>query len=313
MSALPENIVPFQLPKKPRVKEQPPAADQRKVAVIPIRACSDRKLTEGMIRALILICSYCNRAGLTWVSQKTLAERLGVSQQAISKHLVKLQAAGYLEIHKRPVPGERHTTWRVIFDPSISAEDAVSITSAIEDTRPPYMKEQQMDEIPDPEGQRRIAQLIRQALKTPPQPKERTMPKSGETRTVKAIKEANQKAKARRSPSAQTQPPEVVHQAQPTAVDNSAQIQPQEGVFTTSEGCTEQKNKGYRESIYRDSVLDNLNEFQRNEIAAAGVTDAEASQALQLLLDTYQAEGIAPNPARLAAEVISLADAGRIQ
>jgi len=138
MSALPENIIPFELPKrKPRVVQQDAPPDQRKVAVIPIRACTDRRLTEGMIRALILMCSYCNRAGITWVSQKLLAERLGVSQQAVSKHLVKLQAAGYLEIHKRAVPGERHTTWRVIFDPSIKVEDAVAITSAIEDTRPP--------------------------------------------------------------------------------------------------------------------------------------------------------------------------------
>jgi len=42
------------------------------------------------------------------------------------------------------------------------------------------------------------------------------------------------------------------------------------------------------------------------------VTDAEASQALQLLLDAYRAEGITPNASRLAAEVISLAQAGRI-
>ena len=306
MSALPDNIVPFQLPKKPRVKEQPPPADQRKVAVIPIRACTDRQLTEGMIRALILICSYCNRAGLTWVSQKTLAERLGVSQQAISKQLVKLQAAGYLEIHKRAVPGERHTTWRVIFDSSISAEDAVSITSAIEDTRPPYMKEQQMDEIPDPEGQRRIAQLVAQALKNPNQKKEYTMPKTGETRTVKAIREANQKAKAKRSPGAQTQPPEVVHQAQPQPVDNSAHAQPQEGVSTTSEGCTEQKNKGYRESIYKHSVLHNLSEEQRSEIAAAGVSDAELADSLETLLPLFAAEGLTPSSRVLADAVLQL-------
>jgi hypothetical protein len=56
-----------------------------------------------------------------------------------------------------------------------------------------------------------------------------------------------------------------------------------------------------------------LSEVQRAEIASAGVTDAEASQALELLLDTYRSEGLTPNQATLAAEVISLADAGRIQ
>jgi len=64
--------------------------DQRKIAVIPIRACTDKQLTPGMIRSFILICSYMNRSGITWVGQKTMADKLGISQQAISKHLVKL-------------------------------------------------------------------------------------------------------------------------------------------------------------------------------------------------------------------------------
>ena len=156
MSAVPTNVVEFTLPKKPRVKELP-NVDQRKFAVIPIRAATDKQLTHGMLRALILVCSYMNRSGITWVSQKKLSEDLKVSQQAISRQLVKLVKAGYIEVLRKAHPGERSTTWRVIFDPSIKAEDAIAITSAIEDTRPPYMKEQQMQDMtPDPDGQRKI-------------------------------------------------------------------------------------------------------------------------------------------------------------
>lgn len=308
MSALPDTVVPFALPKRPKVREKDAPPDQRKVCVLPFRAVADKQLTDGGLRVLAAICSYCNRAGLTWVSQAKVAQDLRVSQQAISKHMKLLVSLGYVEVVRKGFRGERSNTIRVIFDPSVSAEDAIALTSAQENTRPPAMQ----DETPDPEGQRRIAQLIRQALKTPPQPKERTMPKSGETRTVKAIKEANQKATRKRTAAPTYTTPEVVHGE---AVDNPS-IHNQ---YTTSEVVPNTENTDSRESIKSKSinnlntVLHNLSDEQRAEIAGAGVTDTEASQALQLLLDTYQAEGIAPNPARLAAEVIALADAGRIQ
>ena len=308
---MPENIIPFELPKrKPRVVQQDAPPDQRKVAVIPIRACTDRRLTEGMIRALILMCSYCNRAGITWVSQKLLAERLGVSQQAVSKHLVKLQAAGYLEIHKRAVPGERHTTWRVIFDPSIKVEDAVAITSAIEDTRPPYMKREQeqamQDQTPDPEGQRRIAQMVAKALKKPVTKKEYAMPRSGETRAVRQIKEANQKALRKRT---QTQPPEVVQQAQPQTVDNSVHAQPKEGETTTSRGCTEHMNKGYTDDV-KDKNINKLNIVLNNqelfELIETGLTEAEIAEDLDILLPLFQAEGLSPSSRVLADSILQM-------
>jgi hypothetical protein len=44
MSAVPDNIVPFALPKKPRIKEKDAPPDQRKVAVLPIRAVFDKQM-----------------------------------------------------------------------------------------------------------------------------------------------------------------------------------------------------------------------------------------------------------------------------
>jgi predicted transcriptional regulator len=285
----------FNLPKKPRIKQQEPPPDQRRVAVIPIRACTDRQLTEGMIRALILICSYCNKAGITWVSQKTLADKLGITQQAISKHLVKLTKAGYLQVLKRPVPGEKHTTWRVVFDPSVSAEDAVAITSSQEDTRPPYMKEQQAREAeqPDPEGQRKIAQLIATVLKQPVTKKEHTMPKSGQSITVQKMHEEIAKAGKKRQPkAAHTQPPEVVHQAQPHA-------QPKEGGRTTSKGCAELMNK----DLYKDYVLNNQ---QLQKLFEAGMTNEQIRTAADTLLPIYRAEGLTPTADLLTDSILQL-------
>jgi hypothetical protein len=300
MSALPENIVAFQLPKRPKVREKQAPPDQRTLCVLPFRAVADKQLTDGTLRVLAAICSYCNRAGITWVSQAKIAKDLGVTQQAISKHAKLLVSLGYLQIVRKGFRGERSNTIRVIFDPTVDTDTAIAITSAQEDTRPPAMQD-----TPDPAGQARIASLIAKAFKTPPTER-KTMPKTGETRTVKAIREANQKAKAKRTYTT----PEVVHEQ----VVDKASIHNQ---YTTSEvvpntentGIDKVKSKSINTAI---GVLDNLSAEQRAEVAAAGVTDAEASQALQLLLDAYRAEGITPNASRLAAEVISLAQAGRI-
>jgi len=305
--------VNFNMPKKPRIYEKDPLPDQRKIAVIPIRACTDPLLTHGMLKSLILICSYINRSGITWVGQKTMADRLGISQQAISKHLVKLTKAGYLEILKKPMPGARHTTWRVIFDPTISAEDAVSITSSIEDTRPPYMKEQQamQAEQADKEGQARVAQAISKVLKQP-KPRYKTMPKQGETVTVKNMKAAIKKAQAKGS---QAQPPEVVQpdskQAQPEAVDNLFKIQPLGTCGTTSKGCREHKEQGLSSCDVdnfkkEDADLFVLNNQEIAQLVSDGMTAQQVKDALDTLLPLYRAEGITPSSHVLMAGIRQL-------
>ena len=144
MSAVPTNVVDFKLPKrKPRVLEKEAPPDRRMVAVVPIRAITDKTLTDACFRTLAVLCSYCNRAGITWVSQKRLADDMKVSRQAITKQLVKLRAAGYVEITRKGFRGERSNTLRVVFDTTLSAQDAIAITSGIEDTRPPDQRKRE--------------------------------------------------------------------------------------------------------------------------------------------------------------------------
>ena len=292
MSALPENIIPFELPKRrPKVVQREAEPDQRKVCVLPIRALTDPAVSDGMLRALALLCSYCNRAGLTWVSQKKLAQDGKVTQQAISKNLTKLQAAGYVQVVKKGWRGERATTWRVIFDPSIDPETAIAITSAQEPTRPPSMQ----DDTPDPEGQRRIAQLISQALRQQPKEK-RTMPKEGQTRTVKAIKEANQKALRKRTHS---QPPEVVHE---TPVDKPL-IHNQ---FTTSEVVQNTERTHIDSSTSINNIKTVLNNQELFELIETGLTEVEIAEDLDILLPLFQAEGISPSSRVLADSILQM-------
>lgn len=192
----PAEAVQFDLPKRPKVKLKDAPPDRRTVAVVPIRAVFDKQLTHGGLQALAALCSYCNKAGITWVSQTRLSQELGISQQALAKQYKQLKELGYLEIMRRGFRGQRTDTLRVIFDPSITADEAITMTNGPkEDTRPPAIRDEQeraakaAEEQPDTEGQRRIAQLVRDALSSARvnQPKEYTMPKA-ETRTVREMK-----------------------------------------------------------------------------------------------------------------------------
>jgi biotin operon repressor len=309
MSAVPDNIVQFTLPKKPRIKEKEPAPDQRKLAVIPIRAATDRSLTEGMMRTLLLIASYTNRAGITWVGQARLAQDLGVTRQAITRQVGKLVKAGYIEIVSKGWRGERANSIRLIFDATIDAETAIAVTSRIEDTRPPHMKEKQMQEMqPDPEGLKKIQDMIKGVVKPMnPPAKEYQMPKSGDTKAVREIKEGIAKAKAKRS---HTQHSEVANEEashrQPEAVDNSVHRQHdrqhQEVARTRKNDSSSIKDIFLKKSLI---VLSNLEAIEQ---VAEHVPIAEVETLIDQLSDRYAAEGmkLPSDGAVLANDLITL-------
>ena len=321
MNAVAEPIA-FQLPKRPKVREKDPLPDQRKLAVIPIRACTDRKLTEGMLRVLILLCSYCNRAGITWVGQTKLGTDLGVSRQAVTKQMTKLQAAGYIEVIAKGFRGARANTIRVIFDETVDAETAMAITSRYEDTRPPAIREQQdreMNEPIDPEGQRRIAQLVAKALKNPNHKPERTMPKSGETRAVREVKEAMAKAKAKRqkavdnlsTDSAHRQPSEVANQDAPIGNQESLHRQPHwqpPEVARTQEEHIREESIGIGKDKVKDkhTVLRNLDVSDFDSLIEARMTPEQIEECLEHLLPLFRAEGLNPSSRVLADSILQL-------
>jgi len=133
----------FTLPAKPEVTERE-KTDPRKFAVIPIRAITDKTITPTAFRILALVASYANRNGFTWVGQETLAQAMGITNQAISLHIVALKQAGYLEETAKAYwggPTARCSTLRVVFDPSMSAEDVIARAGSadqnlVDSTRP---------------------------------------------------------------------------------------------------------------------------------------------------------------------------------
>lgn len=145
---LPDNVVPFQLPKrKPKVIQKESEPYQKSYCITPWRAAFDRNLHEGTLRVLMVLCSYTNRAGITWVGQTKIGVHLGISKQAVSKQMKILEKQGYIQVVSKGWKGERANTTRVIFDETVTTEDAIAITSTIEDTRPPYLIKKEQDEM----------------------------------------------------------------------------------------------------------------------------------------------------------------------
>lgn len=312
MNAVAEPIN-FELPKRPRIKPKDAPPDQRKVVVMPIRALTDDRLTDGAVRVLALVCSYCNRAGLTWVSQKRLADEMKTSRQNITNQLAKLRAAGYVEIVRKGFRGDHTNTLRVVFDPSITAEDAIAMTSNKEDTRPPSMQ----DEI-DPEGQKRIAQLISKALKQPTKPKGYDMPATGQTRTVKAMKDEIAKTKAKRSTPVDKQVdnsspignPPVSNEASPEVSNGAIHRQPT-GNSTVSHNTREhirEESKGIevKAKSINQSVLGQLDVSDFDFLIEAKMTPEQIEQHASFLLPLFQAEGLTPSSRVLADSILQL-------
>lgn len=128
----------FKIPTKPKIKIKPAPPDQRQIAVIPLRAIRDTSLNHAAIRVLALVCSYANRAGITWVGQERLASDIGVGFRAISRQINILKRKGYIEILVKGGKLSHTATMRVIFNPTIKTEDAIALQN--EDVRSPDMR-----------------------------------------------------------------------------------------------------------------------------------------------------------------------------
>lgn len=145
---IPDNVIPFSLPKrKPKIVEKEEIPHVKAYCITPFRAAADKRLHEGTLRVLMILCSYTNRAGITWVGQETIGKQLGISKQAVNKQMKILAQHGYIVVVSKGFRGERANTTRVVFDESISTEDAISITSSQEDTRPPSFIKKELNEM----------------------------------------------------------------------------------------------------------------------------------------------------------------------
>jgi DNA-binding Lrp family transcriptional regulator len=167
----------------------------------------DAKLTPQAKVVLAMVCSYCNRAGITHVSQTRIAEDLGVDQSRISRAMNNLKRRGYIEAIGKAMPGIRGKTIRVIYEPGITTEDAIGIAGNAreDDLRPEPIKEQQYAELiamTDRDwtaeelqaNKERLAKMLIDAFKTSVDKPNLYTPVAGDTL---AVKKAKQEIRAR--------------------------------------------------------------------------------------------------------------------
>lgn len=145
----------------------------RQFFIAPIRALNDMRLSDNSFRILCLVCSYCNKQGITWVSQKSLSEDMGVSRQAITRQITNLRNLGYIEIIKKGFRSTHSNTLKVIFDETQLVVDQLEVDE---------------DQI-DVESQKNVIQMINKAFNRQPQLDRPSTSKQAESPTVKAMKE----------------------------------------------------------------------------------------------------------------------------
>ena len=172
-----------------------------------------------------------------------------------------------------------------------------------------------MNEPIDPEGQRRIAQLVAKALKNPNPKPERTMPKSGETRAVREVKEAMAKAKAKRQKAVDNQP---IHNPQVVQLETQSQPSIHNPEVVSNHNLEVVLNTGieHRDRDIKDrskdkvkninTVLHNLDVSDFDALIDAGMKPEQVEDCANTLLPLFAAEGLNPSSRVLADSILQL-------
>ena len=173
------------------------------------------------------------------------------------------------------------------------------------------------DMTPDPEGQKRIAQMIAKALQQPTH-KERTMPKTGDTRAVREVKEAMAKAKAKQSKTVDKSVDKAQSIGQSTVSNGSSPEVSNEALHRQPIGHSSVSYNSeelyIRESIGigKDKVNNKSNVLRHLEVSDfdflidSKMKPEQIEEALATLLPLFAAEGLTPTSKVLTDSILQL-------
>jgi DNA-binding MarR family transcriptional regulator len=87
-------------------------------AITPARAVEDHRLGDAAYRLLACLGTYSDRDGWCWPSMPTLADRLGITRQAVQRSIRQLANLGYIEVeHRHRADGTQdRNRYRLLFD-----------------------------------------------------------------------------------------------------------------------------------------------------------------------------------------------------
>ena len=100
-------------------------------SVLPSRVFADARVQNASIRVLGTICCHANQhSGIVFTNQITIANRLGISKQAVSRQMRLLEKCGYSKKIYKENPlrkkGRKGATWRILYDPATTDEDIIA-------------------------------------------------------------------------------------------------------------------------------------------------------------------------------------------
>jgi len=87
-------------------------------AITPARAVEDHRLGDAAYRLLACLGTYADKDGWCWPSMPTLADRLGITRQAVQRSIRQLAETGYIEVEprRRPDGSQDRNRYRLLFD-----------------------------------------------------------------------------------------------------------------------------------------------------------------------------------------------------
>jgi biotin operon repressor len=134
--------------------------DLRHYIIAPIRACKDKTLKASELRLLLILCSYCDRTGVTFVSQDRLAADYGASRQMINQTMKGLKEKGYWVYAKKRYKDQKTNSIKIIYDLTIKTESLAlsnlpvwqQMEHALEQVKAPEVAPKQQVKAPELSG-----------------------------------------------------------------------------------------------------------------------------------------------------------------
>lgn len=94
------------------------ATNSGRMSIIPARAVDDNRLEPAALLVLVALGTYGDRDGYCWPSQQVIADRIGVSRQAVGRQITILHNLGYIEIKRlwNKETQKTHNAYKILFD-----------------------------------------------------------------------------------------------------------------------------------------------------------------------------------------------------
>lgn len=112
---------------------------ESRFAIIPADAIDDLRLSATDLRVLGVIAYHAGRDRSAWPKQKTIADRLQITREAVNRSISRLKKWGYVEVttQTRRDGGQRENVYFVPLDPALARQAIVSNGEADPQGAPP--------------------------------------------------------------------------------------------------------------------------------------------------------------------------------